>query len=346
MVANIAGNLYTGKVVYIEGKPYGVASRLSPSIKQFSQDTGRWSQTGPPMAQLPVKMRKIIDCDPYRKQLGYDVSNAELRIVAIISGDEVFLDSFALGWDLHTLNACELFEMEYPPSRVKKDIHFGETCEAWRIQYGWEGEDDPRRKFGKIFNFRTLYGGSPKTAYQIPGASKLGRSRSELEQAGYRWLAAHPRLNAFWEKHGMEAMHRFCVRNSFGRRRVLCSVDDMARWREGVNHPVQSFVTELINRIVVETYIKCNGCSSFQELRAKLAEQPTAIRLMGQMHDSLLWDFAEDDYDRLSVQALAIAQAPFEVDGHEFQFPVSSYSKEAHRVLNESAERVSICGIA
>ncbi len=39
---------YKGKVVFVDGKPFGIAQRVSPSVKIFAQDTGRWSQTGPP----------------------------------------------------------------------------------------------------------------------------------------------------------------------------------------------------------------------------------------------------------------------------------------------------------
>ncbi len=542
------------------------------------------------MAQLPVKMRKIIGVDRDWRQAGYDLSNAELRIVAELSGDEMFLSAFALGWDLHTLNACELFGMDYPPSRIKDDIHTGEACEAWRIQYSWEGEDDARRKFGKIFNFRcvtmdtqaltregwktydqlvvgediltynaglglkewqpllekvyypnapvvrmyhghgfsvkstpnhrwftrnrkwdsinnrwhtrpymtegvqttdeisqesniianapmgydpgtgyseypiqkygydwtkavcqmsseqrqaflhgfmladgcvntvkgtstwtwaqnegniaealiaasvletsgyvyiakdskgkmirarlskrghitgqklqkeqlddqavwcprtaneswvmrqgytvtitgnTLYGGSPKTAYQIPGAGKLGLSRSELEQSGYRWLAAHPKLNEFWEHHGLEAMQRFCTRNAYGRRRILCSADEMSRWREGINHPVQSFVSDLVNRIVVETYAACNGISFDENGNWAIpANFETKVRLCGQMHDSLLWAFPEERFTDMMNTALAIAQKPVKLGEFTFQFPVSSYTKEFEEQLAEAA---------
>jgi len=340
---------YNGRIVWVDGKPFGVAERLSPSVKIFAQDTGRWSQTGPPMAQLPVKMRKIIGVDAGWSQVGYDLSNAELRIVAELSGDDMFLAAFAQGWDLHTLNACELFGMDYPPSRLKNDIHTSEICAEWRIKYDWQGEDDARRKFGKIFNFRTLYGGSPKTAYQIPGAGKLGLSRSELEQSGYRWLAAHPKLTGFWEHHGIEAQQRFCTRNAYGRRRVLCSQDDLSRWREGVNHPVQSFVSDLVNEIVVQTFCELNcltlddkGCYEWveslvtAEMVHPLREQPNTVRLCGQMHDSLLWAFPNELFEGHMKRALAIAERPRILGQWTFQFPVSYYTKNAPEILYET----------
>ena len=292
------------------------------------------------MAQLPKRVRSILGVDPGWPQLGYDLSNVELRIVAELSGDDMFLAAFAKGWDLHTLNTCELFGMDYPPSRVKDDIHTGDVCTEWREQYRWDGEDDDRRRFGKVFNFRTLYGGQARTAYTIPGAGKLGLSRSELEQAGYRWLAAHPKLADFWNQHGTEAMQRFCVRNAYGRRRILCSPDENARWREGINHPIQSFVSDLVNEIVVETVKELNGLvidergcyewvpdTSGRLVHPFMIQEPVT-RLIGQMHDSLLWAFPQDRFEELSQAALAIAQRPRNVGTWTFQFPVSHYIKK------------------
>lgn len=301
---------YEGQVVFIDGKPFGIVERYSPSVKLFSIESGRWSQTSPPDATLPVKMRKIKGVDPGWPQLGYDLSNAELRILGVMSGDEVFLEAFRLGWDLHTLGACELFGLDYPPLRGK-ECHTNEICAAWRSQYAWTGDEDPRRKFSKIFGFRVAYGGDPKGGWKIPGAKKLGLTRPELEQAGYRWLAAHPKLNAFWDRFGTEAMEKFCVRNAFGRRRILCSQDDQARRREGINHPIQSFVSDLINQIVVETYYGL--CPN--------------VRLVGQMHDAIVWAFPDEHFERCAQLALEIAERTRVVGGLSFQIPVSYYTK-------------------
>ena len=318
---------YTGPVVYLNGVAYGIAERVSTNVKAFAQDTGRWSQTGPPMAQLPSKMRKLIGVDPGWPQVGSDLSNAELRIAAELSQDQMFLDAFKLGWDLHTLSTCELFGYDYPPNREKSAIHTGPDCAEWRAKYAWEGEDDARRKFGKIFQFRTLYGGQPRTAYTIPGAAKLGLSRSELEQAGYRWLASHPKLNAFWEHHGTEAADRFVVHNIFGRRRVLCGQDPMSRWREGINHPIQSFVSDLVNTIVLETYAACNAMTYNEKGVWSTHPGVSQVRLCGQMHDSLLWAFPQARFDELKAMALEVAQRPRTFGDFTFQFPVSSYEK-------------------
>ncbi len=279
------------------------------------------------MAQIPSKMRSIIGIDPGSIQLGYDLSNVELRVVAILSGDQLFLDSFSKGWDLHSLNACDFFNMEYPPSRIKADIHTGAVCAEWRKKYDWKGEEDARRKWGKISGFRLLYGGSSKTMHKIPGTAAMGLSREAAQLTAERWLSAHPALNAFWNTVGTEAMQRYVVRNAYGRRRVLCSQEEQSRYREGVNHPIQSHVSDLINQIVVKTFLACNNVLTMDELRRLLLIQTSSVELVAQCHDSLCFAFSEKDFDRLANLALDIAEETTVLQGKTFQIPVSYYTK-------------------
>lgn len=308
---------YNGKVVYLNGKTYGIAERVSPSILIYAQDTGRWSQKSPPLAQLPERMRYMIGLDRGCRQVGYDYSGIEAQILARLAQDQMMLDAFALNWDIHTLNACELFSLEYPPDRTKA-CHISDECAEWRAISGWNDEDDPRRKFAKIFLYRTMYGGSAKNAHAIPGAAKLGLSRSQLEQAVNRWLAAHPRLREFWDKHGTEAIERFCVRSVTGRRRILCSTNEGARFREGINHPIQSLVTDIVNTVFIET----------KELGGSIKDPDNPVKLMGQMHDSLLWQIPEEIYDDMLPKIIEVAERPREWGGVVFDFPVEGYEKQ------------------
>jgi DNA polymerase-1 len=307
---------YTGKVVRLDGKPYGVAERVSPSILIFSQDTGRWSQKGPPLAQLPERMRYLIGLDPGSIQVGYDYSGIEAQILARLAGDQIMLDAFAQDWDLHTLNACDLFSLEYPPVRTKA-CHTGDECSDWREYAQWEGEDDPRRKFSKTFLYRTMYGGSAKAAHTIPGAAKTGLNRGQLEQAVYRWLAAHPNLREFWDKYGSDAMERFCVRSVTGRRRILCSPKEDARFREGINHPIQSLVSDIVNTVVIETL----------EIGGDPLSPENPIKLMGQMHDSLLFQTPDHQYESLLPEIIRVAEKDRTWGGITFGFPVAGYEK-------------------
>jgi hypothetical protein len=100
----------------------------------------------------------------------------------------------------------------------------------------------------------------------------------------------------------------------------------MARWREGINHPVQSFVSDLVNEIVVETFCELNELEVDE--RGRYNGRPKdRVRLCGQMHDSLLWAFPAELFDVSKAKALAIAERPRTIGNFTFQFPVSSYEK-------------------
>jgi DNA polymerase I-like protein with 3'-5' exonuclease and polymerase domains len=240
-------------------------------------------------------MRYLIGVDPGWPQLGYDFNAIELQILAIEAQDQLLLDA------------------------ITKALHHDQECADWRARYDWQGEDDPRRKFSKIFVFRTAYGGSPKAAWKIPGAAKLGMSRNAIEQSCYRWLGAHPGLNQVWLKWGGGAMNNYLVRNSAGRRRVLCAPGEDARFRAGINHPVQSLVSDVVN-------ITCNET---------MEDGDGDIRLYGQMHDSLTFAIIEPRFKDLCARALKIANTPRTFGGKEYPFSLTAYTRtiEAGKVV-------------
>ena len=172
-------------------------------------------------------------------------------------------------------------------------------------------------------------------AYTIPGALKLGLGRKELTQACYRWIASHPALNDFWALHGEDAVKRFVVRNAFGRRRVLTTTDEKARYREGINHPVQSFVSDLINTLVVETFCTCNDTSVDDQGRYSRRPKDN-LQLSGQMHDSLLFSIKLACFDECVNKVLEIASRPRMIGGQQFEFPVSYYTKDFEDHMREA----------
>jgi len=127
--------------------------------------------------------------------------------------------------------------------------------EQWIIeggpQPGWLADDDPFRRFCKILIFRLMYGGSVDSAGAIPGAVALGLPTKRLVRASKDLILAHPCWQEFWNDYGGKAKEEKIVRNWNGRARRLMSTQPANRFREGVNHPIQSTVSDLLNRTVV-----------------------------------------------------------------------------------------------
>ena len=105
----------------------GVDGRIHPTIWQILS-TGRISVSEPNLNQIPSKgdLAKVIrSCfipEKGYKIVGGDFSGMELRIIAEFSKDEVWLDAFKEGKDLHSVLCAMTFDI--PITDVKKETPF------------------------------------------------------------------------------------------------------------------------------------------------------------------------------------------------------------------------------
>jgi len=123
-----------------------VTGRLHPTFWQLLTETGRFSSSNPNVQQQP-RLPQFRACfrptDPNRCFLIYDYSGIELRILAQISQEQVMIDAFNNGKDLHSITAKSAFNLpcsveevkkKYPEQRVlAKGLNFG-------IIYGMQGK--------------------------------------------------------------------------------------------------------------------------------------------------------------------------------------------------------------
>lgn len=228
--------------------------RIYPDQKIHAQASGRWSTTDPPLAQLPVDLRDIIYPDEGNVWLGWDWDQIELRINAGLTNDAPSLEAFAQGWDIHTLNACDIFNIPWPPHLAEPHTH--PLAEEWRSFHHWKGKDDARRVFAKRFVYRLDYGGEPQNAGDIPGAKLLGKARAGLVRASNNYLLAHPAKAAARREIARQAQETRQVRTFMGRLRVLMGhPGDIAR--AAMNHPMQGGVADIFNTTFVELQQRC-----------------------------------------------------------------------------------------
>lgn len=273
--------------------PYLKSERVHPQFKLHGQATGRWSTTNPNLPGMNKRLKPIIIPDVGHVWVGGDWSNAELRIMGELTGDELLIEGFAKGWDLHSMHASQAFGWDNPKGRYEwakmlrkiegtwddwkgRDFdrsngwwgRVGPTSwketkvpvdfpwEEWVLlggpQPGWLADEDPFRRFCKILVFRLMYGGSVDAAADIPGAIALGLPPARLVQASKDLILAHPWWQEFWDDVGGQARKLKIVRNWNGRARRLMSIRDANRFREGVNFPIQSWVSDLLNKTLLE----------------------------------------------------------------------------------------------
>ncbi len=112
-------------------KIHPTTGRLHTRFRQMVS-TGRMSSSAPNLQNIPKKQkyRSCFVAKPGYSLVTADMSGAELRILGNISEDEVFIECYANGIDLHTRTASEVFDT--PMDKVKavmrgsaKAINFG-----------------------------------------------------------------------------------------------------------------------------------------------------------------------------------------------------------------------------
>ena len=268
--------------------PYLGKERCYPQFRLHGQATGRQSTVNPNVPGMNKLLKPMLIPDIGEVWIGGDWSNAELRIMAEICQDEALQHGFREGWDLHSMHVSQAFGWDSPKGRVEwakfrrkiegdwddwKDREFTRNgwwgrvspqtwkstevpedfpWEQWVLeggpQPGWAGDKDLFRRFCKILVFRLMYGGSTKAAGDIPGAVSLGLPTQRLVQASKDLILAHPSWQEYWDDVGDQAKTARIVRNWQGRARRLMSTRAQNRFREGVNFPIQSTVSDLLNQ--------------------------------------------------------------------------------------------------
>ena len=289
-------------------QPLSGSDRIYPEILIHAQASGRHSTNNPPLAQLPGDLRDIIVPDPDYPWYGWDWDQVELRLLAALSGDQPLQEAFTNQWDIHTINFCDIFAVPYPPNL--RDPHTSPECQAWRDSIAWEGKDDKRRRFAKVFVYRLHYRGDPRTATDIPGANGLGLDGPRLVQGSIRYLSKHPAIKFYWDRCDRLASTTRTSRTFLGRKRVLLG-DGKGVLREASNHPMQGAVSDIYNLTIVAIKEAC----------------PQARFVYG-MHDSQWWEVPQTLWDQYKPIIKGLVERDWLINGQSVRFPASF--KECH----------------
>lgn len=291
-----------------KGEVESIKDTIHPKFLIHAQASGRWSTVDPPMAQVPKHLQDIVIPFEGEKWIEWDWDQIELRILAALSGDEIYQEAFDRGYDIHTLNACDVFGWGYPTD--KRNPHSSEVDEGWRSSINWGGKDDPRRRFAKVFIFRLNYGGEAKTATDIPGVKQLGLKASDLVAGSRLYLSRHPRIRQYWASLEIEAISKRESRTFMGRRRRLLVEGKNAIKRLAYNHPMQGGVSDIFNTTLVRIAKEC----------------PEATFKYG-VHDAQKWGVAEEAYSRVYDRIRDMVHDPWTIQGKQVIFPATFKEK-------------------
>ena len=174
------------------------ADRLHTSLRQAGTTTGRMSSTNPNVQNIPVKtelgrnIRNAFIAEKGYAFVSFDYSQIELRVAAILSGDESLLQIFRNGEDVHESVASYVFGV--PPIAVDKEM---------------------RRK-AKVINFGILYGMGVNALRQ-----NLGGTREEAQQFYNEYFKRFTGLAGYLDAVKADAERAGYTQTLFGRRRYF-----------------------------------------------------------------------------------------------------------------------------
>lgn len=221
--------------------------RVRPVVKMTATKTWRLAYADPPLQQFPREARHVLVPEPGHVFLSFDKSQLEARILAYLSGDQLSIDVFESGGNVHAKNAQDLFG--WTPAE-------------------WAALDELVRKgaynFGKAFLYGISYGGQAETmktklycpclkcAHLTPPT--LAVKRSELRTLENRWYNLHHPVRTFHTalKTQIDRLHYWDC--PLGGRRWFSAPWSADLSREVKNCPMQTTAAKIMERNQVELY--------------------------------------------------------------------------------------------
>ena len=271
------------KSTYVDALPALMepeTGRVHTDFNQAVTATGRLSSSNPNLQNIPVRtefsrrIRQAFLPEAGWQLISADYSQIELRILAHLSGEEVLVEAYNNGEDVHALTARLLLE--------KNEVSADE------------------RRLGKTINFGVIYGMGAQRF-----ARETGVSQAQAKEFLSKYKQRYPKVFAFLELQERLALSRGYVETILGRRRPfsfdpsglgrLLGKDpleldlDVARrggmeaqqLRAAANAPIQGSSADIIKVAMVQ-------------LHHKLAASGLAARLLLQVHDELVLEAAPD----------------------------------------------------
>ena len=254
---------------YIEALPKLMATdgRIHTTFNQDITSTGRLSSTNPNLQNIPVrtelgrKIRQAFVPSDGKVFVGADYSQFELRLAAVLAGDEKLIEDFNSDVDIHAKTAAETY-----------GISIDEVSKS-------------QRRAAKVINFGVLYGMSPHGL-----AAATGMSFTEAKKFIDHYFEVRKPIRQYLDKILTQAREQGFVETYFGRRRPAPDVKSsnfMVRSsaeRAAMNMPIQGTEADLMKLAMIRLEDKLSGLAD-------------AIL---QVHDSILVECKPEDVQKVS----------------------------------------------
>lgn len=257
------------KNTYVDALPKLVDenNRIHTTFNQDVTSTGRLSSTNPNLQNIPVrtkigrKIRQAFIPEDGKIFVSADYSQFELRLAAILAGDQSMIDDFNGDIDIHTKTASEVYNI--PMDQVTKT----------------------QRRNAKVINFGVLYGMSPHGL-----SAATGMSFTESKQFIDQYFEIRGPIRKYIDDTIKQARDDGYVQTFFGRRRPTPDVSSsnfMVRTsaeRAAANMPIQGTEADLMKLAMIQVDNRIQG----------LGEQ------ILQIHDSIMIEAPIENADKIA----------------------------------------------
>lgn len=235
---------------YIEGWHDKVQDddRIHGQFKIIGTTSGRLSSSEPNLQQIPktsvdANIKKQLVAPKGKLYMALDYSQAELRIMAHLSGDETYLEAFAKGQDPHLAIAANKYGVSYEEANKAYSDEQHPDYKLWKN----------RRKQAKQICFGIIYGIQKKLLAVKLSDPKAGIivTPDEAQQQLNEFFQGHPKIKKFMINQEKVLIKHGYIKSLFGRKRRLPQVysdnEQEAAYavRLSVNMPCQSAASDM-----------------------------------------------------------------------------------------------------
>jgi len=257
------------KNTYVDSLPKlaDTHSRIHTTFNQDVAATGRLSSTNPNLQNIPIRteqgrrIREAFITDGDKVLVSADYSQFELRLAAILAGDDTLINDFNGDVDIHTKTASEVYGI--PMDDVTKD----------------------QRRAAKVINFGVLYGMSPHGL-----AANTGMSFTQAKDFIDQYFELRAPIRKFIDDTLEKARTEGYVETYYGRRRPTPDIKSsnfmvrMGAERAAANMPIQGTEADLMKRAMLKV----------DEELGDLGEQ------ILQIHDSILVECPKENGEKVA----------------------------------------------
>ena len=242
--------------------------RIHSTFTQNVTATGRLSSLNPNLQNIPVRseegkrIRRGFVAPEGKILVSADYSQFELRLAAVLSGDEALVSDFNHDVDIHTKTAAEVYQI--PMEEVTK----------------------LQRRVAKVINFGIMYGMSPKG---LSDATEM--NFFEAKRFIDEYFKVRQKIYAYLNHTLEEARETGEVRTFYGRKRPTPDVKSSnfiirnAAERAAQNMPIQGTEADLMKRAMIAVDKKL----------------PEGAKLVLQIHDSLVVECDQADEEAVKA---------------------------------------------